>query len=76
MDRNFRDRRNNGRNFRNKRNDGRNVRNNRRSHESNFETSKDNEDQRNVVSELREEINEKFVKGLNIFEEKLENGET
>ena len=33
MDRNFRDRRKNGKIFGNKRNDGRNVRNDRRNHE-------------------------------------------
>ena len=59
MDRNFRDRRNNGRNFGNRRND-------RRNHERNFRTRKDNEEQRNIVSELREELNEAFVKGTNI----------
>ena len=71
MDRNFRDRRNNGRNFKNRRNDGRNVGNDRRNHERNSGTNKDNEEQRNVVSELREELNEAFVKGLDISKDKL-----
>ena len=55
MDKNFGDRRNNGRNFKNKRNNGRNARNarnDRRNHEKNFETKKDNEMQRNVISEF------------------------
>ena len=75
MDINFRDRRNNGRNFGNKRNDGRNIKNNKRNHERNSRTNKDNEEQRNVVNELQEEINEAFVKGLDISEEKSEDGE-
>ena len=69
MDRNFRDRRNNGRNFGNRRN-------NRRIYERNSGTSKDNEEQRNIVSELWEELNEAFVKGVDISKEKLDDDET
>ena len=76
MDRNFGDRRNNGRNFRNRKNYGRNVQNDKRNHERNSRMNKYNKEQRNVVNELREELNEAFVKGLDITEEKLENGET
>ena len=45
-----------------KRNNGRNFGNEKR----NFRTNKDNEDQRNVVSEIWEEFDETFVKGLTI----------
>ena len=75
MDINFRDRRNKGRNFGNKRNDGRNIKNDRMNHERNSGTNKDNEEQRHVVSELWEELNEAFVKGLDILEEKIEDDE-
>ena len=68
MDRNFRDRRNNGRNFGNKRND-------RKNHEGNSGTRKDNEEKRNIVSELWEELNEAFMKGIDISKEKLDNDE-
>lgn len=71
MERNFGDRRNNGRKFRNRRNDGRNIGNDRRNHERNSRTNKDSEEQRNMVSEIREELNEVFVKGLDISKEKL-----
>ena len=64
MEGNFGDRRNNERNFRNKRNY-------RRNHEMNSRTNKDNEEQINIVIELREELNEAFVKGKNISKEKL-----
>lgn len=76
MDRNLGDRRNNRRNFKNRRNDGRNFRNDRRNNERNSKTKKDNEEQRNIVSKLQEELNEAFIKGLNILEEKLEYRET
>ena len=75
MDKNFRDRRNNGRNFRNKRNNGKNFRNDRRNHERNLRTNKDNEEQRNVVSELWEKLNEAFIKGLDISKEMLDDDE-
>ena len=66
MDRNFRDRRNNGRNFGNRRND-------RRNHERN--SGSKNEEQRKIFSELREELNEAFVKGTYISKEKLDDDE-
>ena len=72
MDRNFRDRRNNGRNFGNKRNDGKNIKNDRRNHERNSRTNKENEEQRNVVTELWEEHNEAFLKGVDISKENLD----
>ena len=56
-----------------RRNSGRNFGNDKRNHESNFETKKDNEDQRNVVSEPWEELVEIFVKELTIgSKEKLD----
>ena len=75
MDRNFRDRRNNGRNFGNRRNDGKNIKNDRRNHERNSKTNKNKEEQRNIVSELWEELNEAFVKGVDISKEKLDDDE-
>ena len=72
MDRNFEDRRNNGRNFRNRRNDGRNIKNDRRNHDSNSGTKKDNEDKINVVSELGEELNDAFAKVFDISKYKLD----
>ena len=75
MDRNFGDIRNNGRNFGSIRNDGRNFKIDRRNHKRNSRTSKVNEDQRNEVSELWEELNEAFIKGLDLSEDKLEDGE-
>ena len=44
--------------------------------ENSYKTNKDNEEQRNVVSEIREEINEAFVKGLDISKKNLEDDET
>lgn len=75
--RNFRnDRRNHERNFRYRWNNERNFGNDKRNHEKNFGTNKDNGDQRNVISELREEFDEIFVKGLTIgTEEKLDDVE-
>ena len=62
-----------GRNFRNDRkNHGRNFRNTRRNHENKYGTNKGNEEQTNTISELWEEINEAFIKGLYILEEKLD----
>ena len=75
MDRNIRDRRNNGRNFGNIRNDGKNIRNDRRNHERNSGTNRDNEEQRKIMSELWEELNEAFVKGKDISKEKLDDEE-
>ena len=75
MEKNFKDRRNNGRNFRTRRNDGRNVKIDKRNHERNSRTNKDNEEQRNVISELQEQLNEVFLKGLVISKEKLEDDE-
>ena len=71
MDKDFRDRRNNGRNFRNKWNDGKNIKNYKRNHERNSKTNRYNEEQRNIVSELQEELNEAFLKGTNISKGKL-----
>ena len=76
MDRNFRDRRNNGRNFKNKRNDGKNIGNGRSNHERNSETNRDNEEHRNVVNELCEQLDEAFVKWVDISKEKLNDDET
>lgn len=53
-----------------------NRRNDRRNHERNSGTRKDNEEQRNIVSELREELNEAFMKGIDISKEKLDDDET
>ena len=75
MDRNFGDRSNNGRNFGNRRNDEKNVRNDRKNHERKYRTNKENEEKRNVVSELWEELNEAFLKGLDILKEKLDDDE-
>lgn len=72
-ERNFRnDRRNHGRKFINRSNNGKNFKNDRRNHESNSKTKKDNGEQKNVVSELKEELNEPFVKGLDISKENLD----
>ena len=68
INRNLEDRRNNGRNFGNRRNYKRN-------HEWNSWTSRDNEEQRNIVSELREELNKAFVKGTDISKENLDDDE-
>ena len=76
MDINFRDRRNDGRNFGKRRNDGKTIRNDIRNHERNSKTNRDNEEQRNIVSELQEELNEAFVKGVDISKEKLDDDET
>ena len=75
MDENFGDRRNNGRNFGNRRNDGKNIENDRRNHERNSGTNRGNEEQRNLVSELRKELNEAFVKGVDISKEKIDDDE-
>ena len=72
MDTNFGDRRNNG----NRRNDGKNVRNDKRNHQRNSRTNKDNEEQRNVVNKLLEELNDTFVKGVDISKEKLDDDVT
>ena len=72
MERNFRDRRNNGRKFRN---NGRNIKNDRRNHERSSRTNRDNEEHGNIVGELWEELNEAFVKGLDISKEKLDDDE-
>ena len=63
MDKNFGDKRKNRRNFGNKRNDGKNIDNDIRKHERSSRTNRYNEEKRNIVSELREELNEAFVKG-------------
>ena len=62
-------------NFKEKRSNGRNFNNDRRNHEKNSRTKKDNEDQINVVSELWEELNEAFSKGCDISKEKLDDSE-
>ena len=68
MDIKFKDRRNNGRKFGN-------IRNDRRNHERNSKTSKDSEEQREIVNEHWEELNEAFMKGKNISKEKLDDDE-
>ena len=75
MDRNFRDRRNNGRNFGNRSNDGKNIRNDRRNHERNSRMNRDNEEHRNIVSEIWEELNEAFVKGVDTSKENIDDEE-
>ena len=75
MDRNFKDRRKKGRSLSDRRNGRKNVRNDRRNHERNFETNRDNKEKRNMVSELWEELNEEFVKGLDVSKEKPDDDE-
>ena len=60
----------------NRRNDRKNVKNDRRNHKRNSKTNRDNEKHKNIVSELWEELNEAFVKGVDISKEKIDVDET